>query len=236
MSVEIDTEAGGGVRAIPAILMLAAPAAVAVTLLGAGSVWLTYLCYHLGICLVLPALDTLLVRRLGPRAHARLLALAPPAGIRLGLALGAVLGGGTVAGLLVLGPRLLDPDTLTGALAAWGVAQDRVVLALGFLVVANGACEELFWRGWAHSALAGVRRRGAAIGIASALYASYHGVTTWALAGDPAVAALMLAVVFGAGLGWGWLRERTGSGWPALISHGMATGGDVVGDLVLTGR
>jgi membrane protease YdiL (CAAX protease family) len=48
-------------------------------------------------------------------------------------------------------------------------------------------------------------------------------VTIQALVPVPWLAALMLAAVFGAGVGWAWLRERTGSVWPALLSHGAAT-------------
>ena len=38
------------------------------------------------------------------------------------------------------------------------------------------------------------------------------------------VALLFMVAIFVAGLGWGWLREKTGSVWPALLSHAGAAG------------
>jgi membrane protease YdiL (CAAX protease family) len=42
------------------------------------------------------------------------------------------------------------------------------------------------------------------------------------------VAVLFMAAIFAAGFGWGWLREKTGSVWPALLSHAGATVGYMI--------
>ena len=56
-------------------------------------------------------------------------------------------------------------------------------------------------------------------------YASYHGLTVYLLVGDLPVALLFLVIITSAGFCWGWVREKTGSVWPALLSHAGAAAG-----------
>ena len=58
--------------------------------------------------------------------------------------------------------------------------------------------------------------------LPAVLYASYHAVTISSLVGEALGVVLMTGGVLGAGLVWGWLRRKTGSVWPALLSHGGA--------------
>ena len=92
-----------------------------------------------------------------------------------------------------------------------------------FMAVVNGPAEELFWRGFVAAELRPASGLAVRLLVPGLLYSSYHAVTIPALVPVPWLAALMLAAVLGAGVGWAWLRERTGSVWPALLSHGAAT-------------
>ena len=221
--------AGGAARlAVPLVLALAAPLAVVACLTLLRSVWWTFAVYQVGICLVAPALESRLAGR-SAGEHAALLGLAPPPPRLWVLAVGLGLAGALVTGgfLLLTRDRFLDPGRLSAALADWGVGPDRMAAMLAAMAVLNAAAEELFWRGYLPGRVAAARRPARppvlpAVVLPAVLYASYHGLTIGRLVGVASGAALMTGGVLGAGLFWGWLRRRTGSVWPALLSHGGA--------------
>ncbi len=202
------------------------PACVVVTLVGLHNVWATFLCYHLGICLLWPAFDSHR-RGLTVRGHLRRVGLTggrTGAGVVAGVALGCVLALGQWLGFAVTGNLLLDGQRIAAALSRWDVVPQRGGLLLLAMLLLNGPAEELYWRGDVHRRLHRWPRR-TAIAAAALAYASYHGVTLLALFGEPGIALALLAVVFAAGLLWGWLRERYGNVWPALLGHLGATVG-----------
>jgi membrane protease YdiL (CAAX protease family) len=210
------------------LLMAAASLVVATTLVVFQNVWLTFAMYHLGICLGLPLLDSLLLRRETVRAHIRRLGLSGlrlKSGIGVGLLCGAVMGGGTWVAFALLGDLFLAHNRIAPLLARWGVTPDRAAAMFVFMVLGNGIAEELFWRGYIHRRLDGVARRRGAVGLAAAFYASYHAVTIALLFHDAVVTALFMLAVFAAGCIWGWLREKYGNVWPALLGHVGATVG-----------
>jgi membrane protease YdiL (CAAX protease family) len=88
-------------------------------------------------------------------------------------------------------------------------AQPWRVFAI-YSIAVNGYVEERFWRG-ALLARTGVRRGAAAFGL---LHAAAIGV----LAGLPAALAAG-AITIVAGLFWGWLRRRSGTLWPCVVTH-----------------
>lgn len=208
------------------LLMLAAPAIVIVTLLVFHDVFAVFACYHVGICLLVPATMNLVRRRMGWAGHAGSLGLTGP-GTRRGLALGALLGAVSIVVVLVAfrlrGAEWLAGNTVTDALESWGATSDRWTALVLFMVVVNGPAEELFWRGFVATELVDIRSRTVRLLVPAACYASYHAVTVMLLVRSPEAAALMLAAVLGGGVFWAWLRERTGSVWPALLSHAAAT-------------
>ena len=67
-------------RVMAAGLMVLAPLVVVFTLLVLGRLWITFICYHLLICLVLPLVDSLVRRRIPFREHLRLLGTRAPRG------------------------------------------------------------------------------------------------------------------------------------------------------------
>ncbi len=202
-------------------MLVGAPLAVVAGLTLGRSVWAVFAVYHLGICLMLPWVR----ERLGAGSswddHRRHL------GLSQYLGRGILLGPGTAALVLAaffaLGQDVLDREIIDGALAAWGVPIAHQKMVALFMLVVNAPAEELFWRGYLHHRLADWPSRTGAMAATSLGYASYHAVTVHLLVGHVAWAVAVFLGVAAAGFGWGWLREKTGSVWPALLSHLGAT-------------
>ncbi len=210
--------------------LILVPLIPVVTLLGLHSIWWTFALYHLGACVVLPLVHSMVVRKLTLREHLELVGLVRPGhrlgpGIRWGLALGGLLGLGTLAAFALGHQAWLGGRDIPAILEGWGVAPDRAMLMLAFMVLGNGACEELYWRGWLHTRMAARRGRGSPLAAIAAAYTSYHAVTVGSFTGSLAVALLFLAAIFGAGLLFGVLRERFGTVWAPLLVHTGATAG-----------
>ena len=201
-----------------ALMLIMPPLVVVTTLLVLHNVWATFLLYHLGICLVAP----LVVARRGYAGAVGLTGGRTRDGVRAGLVLGAVLAAGQVAALLCGADVFFADERVVESLNAWGAGPAQAGPLLLVMLVLNGPAEELYWRGWVHGRLGAMARR-PAVALAALAYASYHGVTIGALFGSLPLAALFTTLVWGAGCLWGWLRERYGNVWPALLSHGGAT-------------
>lgn len=205
--------------------LLGAPAVVVLSLVVVGNVFTVFGAYHLGFCLFLPAAYNLLRRRFSLRQHLDFLGLTGPGaprGMMLGLGLGIVLAGGTLLAFRFLGDVFLADHNIPAILTQWGVDPKTMPLLYWFMVLINGPAEELYWRGFVHREMAERQPRGKTLLLIAACYASYHGVTVYLLVGDLIVALLFLAAILAAGFGWGWLREKTGSVWPALLGHAGA--------------
>ena len=206
--------------------LLAAPAVVVACLLVWRNVFAVFAIYHLGFCLLLPAAVNLLKRDFSFSDHLAFLGLAGPGTLRgflLGLGLGAVLACGTILAFRWFGEIFLADQSVPAVMSDWGVGRGNRPLLFWFMVLINGPAEELYWRGFVHSGLANRQPRTTAILLIAACYASYHGVTVFLLVGDVSIAVLFLAGILAAGFGWGWLREKTGSVWPALLGHAGAS-------------
>ena len=220
-------------------LSITAPVAVVLCLVVWRSVWLTILVYQVGICLLAPTVDSLVRRRLSWAQHLRLLGLTGP-GQRGGLRLGACLAVATFAvtgGFLTLTREVfLDPEQLAAITRGWGISTRQVPWLLAGLVVLNAPAEELFWRGYLHTRLVPPASDGTASAVAvrrprqkvaawvviallAVGYASYHLLTVGQLVPTAGKAAPMFGGILAAGLLWGWLRQRSGSVWPALLGH-----------------
>lgn len=208
------------------LLMLAAPAAVVVALLVFHDVFAVFAVYHVGICLLVPALVNLAGRSTGWRGHVDRLGLAGP-GARRGVTLGAGLGLASAALVLgafeLRGAAWLADNNVAGTLASWGAPPARWPALMVFMVAVNGPAEELFWRGFVATELTTARSRIVRLLVPSLCYASYHAATVLLLVRSAEAAVLMLVAVLAGGILWAWLRERTGSTWPALLSHAAAT-------------
>lgn len=205
--------------------LLGAPAAVVGLLILWHNVFAVFAVYQLGFCLLLPAVRNILVRRFSLAAHLEFLGLTGPGtskALLLGLGLGGALGGGTILVFQWFGDFFLADQDIPTIMAGWGVTRANLPLLFWFMTMVNAPAEELYWRGFVHTELAGRRPRRTTILLIAACYASYHGVTVYLLVPNLPAALLFMIAILAAGCFWGWLREKTGSVWPALLSHAGA--------------
>ena len=235
-----------GSIAFPLLLAVLAPMAVVVSLLSLHSVWWAFATYQVGICLVVPGVESRRARR-SWREHAELLGLiqAPgtdrpgrmiPVAISLGLATAAI----TVGFLIATRETFLSAGRLEEAVAGWGVGPDQILPMLVFMALINSPAEELFWRGYLPGRIQ-LARPGSrppallTIVLPAILYASYHAATLNYLVGKFSGVVVMTGGILAGGVIWGWLRLRTGSVWPPLLSHSGAVIGYLAVYLWLTG-
>jgi membrane protease YdiL (CAAX protease family) len=216
---------------IPMLLAIAAPLAVILGIERLRSVWWTFAMYQVTICLVAPAIESWLTGR-SWRQHATLLGLSNASDDRprshhwkpaiiLGLVTALVTGGF----LVLTRARFLDPERLESTVAGWGVPPEQILMMLAVMAVLNAAAEELFWRGYFPGRMMETRPGSPppialTVILPALLYASYHVATIIHLVGDISGVVIMTGGVLAAGLFWGWLRQRTRSVWPPLLSHG----------------
>ena len=198
------------------LLLVAAPLSVVLTL---SDLRLTFLVYHLLLCLVVPFIHSK-IRRCSWREHLNLLGLTRPSRAVLveGAATGLAMAIGTVIVFSWSGSALLEPVRVARSMTAWGVDPSGSSFVLVVMLLLNGPAEELFWRGWVHGRLAHIRSRTLALGIATTGYASYHLVTLHALISSTgaraiAFAGILLAGAGGPGAGSGAVRFGARS-WP----------------------
>lgn len=206
--------------------LLGAPSVVIGCLLLWHDVLAVFAIYHLGICLLLPAAQNILSRRHSLATHLESLGLTGQGtlkGLLTGLGLGIFLAGITILAFRWLGDVFLADQNIPKVLADWGMTGTRLPLVFWFMVLVNAPAEELYWRGFIHTELQDHQPRSATILLIAACYASYHGVTVYLLVANLPVALLFMAAILAAGFAWGWLREKTGSIWPALLGHAGAS-------------
>jgi len=223
--------AGAGTPPVILPWLLGAPIVVVAGLLLWKNVFAVFAIYHLGICLLLPAAHNLLGRRFSFRGHLEFLGLigaGTPGSLLKGLVLGIILAAGTILVFRWFGEIFLADQNIPGVLGRWGIDRTRMPLLFWFMVLVNGPAEELYWRGFVHSRMSGRMPRFRSVFLAAACYASYHGVTLFLLVANLQVAVLFMTAIGAAGIGWGWLREKTGSVWPALLGHAGAVIGYMV--------
>lgn len=209
------------------LLLVGPPVSVVATLLVAETVPAAFLVYHVGWCLIVPAVVSLVQGR-GPAEHRDALGLRR-ARDRQALGAGALVGTAMFLGILVpfvlFGDVLLGEADLAGQLTTWGVPAGAAPALFVYMIVFNSGAEELYWRGYVHERLASWSDRWTAIFLATGFFASYHYYTIASLVQDRLLAAVMTVGVFLGGLAWAILRERYDTVYPAILAHVGATAG-----------
>jgi uncharacterized protein len=214
------------------LIMITASSSVLLSLAFLKSIFLTFLIYHLGICIVLPFLDLIIFKKLSFKEIAEYLGVCNRRGLTIGFVHGLLILAITIGGFLFFGRYFLAENNITSAIKLFGIQERSIVLMVVFMIFLNGIVEEIFWRGYIHQRLVHVEKRWMAIGMTAFFYASYHAYTLLHFIRNNSISGLFVLCVFLAGFFWGWLREKFKSTWPAIIGHTLATTGYILVYLV----
>ncbi|MBI2061460.1 MAG: CPBP family intramembrane metalloprotease [Nitrospirae bacterium] len=182
------------------------------SLASGGMVWPTLIADHVG-CIGIPRIS---MREAGlasmPTARWIILTLATSALILLAF---------LVAGFLLRSRGFQPPADMQAFLSTepWG-------LFGVYWILVNPFAEEYYWRGFLQPKTGLIRTSACFALMHYPLYAAYVG---WAGA-LPSVLAPLAAGFF-----WGWLKNRSGSLWPALITHTAVNAGMYIAATMLRG-
>jgi len=151
-----------------------------------------------------------------------------------GGAWGLVMAGAIVASYLVAGRRWIDPAPLRSIVREVGLGTlPAYVLGALFWCLINALVEEYVWRWFVYgksaellggAGLAAGRSKATAVGAAvlAAIFFALHHMIVLGVYFDWRVVVLGSTGVFAGGVLWSWLYVRSGSLWPAYVSHALA--------------
>jgi membrane protease YdiL (CAAX protease family) len=194
--------------------------AVGYGLLEKQSLFVTFVAFHLLICLAIPVLHGW--REGDMRTHWRVAwGTFDRKGAAYGAALGAFLCVGIVTGMWLLLHGSVRADWIRGTLERWGLTTEWVGRFSLYLVVVNSLLEELLWRGFVLQRLLDGVPRWKAVGISSFFYALYHLILGVVMFGW-AWGTLITVLVFATGVLWAWLKGQFPSVYATWISHLLA--------------
>jgi membrane protease YdiL (CAAX protease family) len=206
--------------------MSAASLSVIITLAFFHSIILTFLTYHIFICLLIPLIDVFLFKKQNLGYWFGYIGITPgkkKTGMLTGIVSGIIMFTGIFGGFHLFNHIFLSNNTVINSIREWGINEQNLTVLFLFMIIFNSGAEELFWRGYVHKRMETVKNRFAAISIASFFYASYHAFTLYHFINDLFTGLLFFISIFLAGCFWGWLREYYQNVLPAVTSHIFAT-------------
>lgn len=203
-------------------LSLLAPLTVYLGLNFVGSASLTFLLYHGLVCAAIPLIDLVCIKK---QALNSLLPALGFTGFRRSLpsavGVGLLFGISTYLFLYVLRDQVLELDQIETVMARWRLNPDRIIPLMIMMVLGNSILEEIYWRGYIFQRFRGIVAPHITIILTALFYTSYHLITTLSLF-PSRYACLFSLVIFGAGIFWGHVRQRTGSIYFPILTHFMA--------------
>lgn len=208
------------------LLMIIASASVIINLIIFESILNIFIVYHIIICLLIPFLDLIFIKKLSIKESLRYLGLLSKKtkqGIIAGFLHGLLLLLIIIGGFLIWGNIFLADNNVIGSISQWGIPNEKIVLMIIFMVLFNGGAEELFWRGYIHQRMKILKIRWLAIGLIAFFYTTYHIYTIPHYIGNLSISLFFIILIFCVGCLWGWLREYFKSVWTAIIGHMCVT-------------
>jgi membrane protease YdiL (CAAX protease family) len=187
-----------------------------------------FLLYHIGMCIAVPLIDLLAVKRLSLAEVINFLGFNKAnfkSSVQVGLLHGFVFLSLTIGSFFVMKDVFLASDT-AASLEQWGVSREAKAAKLAvfiIMVLFNGIVEEVFWRGYTYGKIGNQLSKWAAIFVVTSFYTSYHLATVLAFFKISFVGLLMILFIFTAGLIWGWMRYHFQSTWASAIGHTLVT-------------
>ncbi|CAM3257988.1 CPBP family intramembrane metalloprotease [Brevibacillus invocatus] len=191
------------------------------------SLFVTFVSFHLLVCLGIPLLHGWWegsLRSSWQQAWGHY----ERRGTRFGLVLGAMLMIGGLAGIWLLLQTPGRAEDIRSVLEHWGLDAQWIWWFSIYLVVINSLLEELLWRGFVLQRLLHVMTFPAAILLTSFFFSLYHLIITSVLFGV-LWGSLMTLLVFGVGVLWSWMKGLFPSVYPTWLSHMLADVGLVAG-------
>lgn len=140
-------------------------------------------------------------------------------GFGLGIASGLALGAVVLGGYFWVGQDLVEPDLLRGLLAKNSVDTPSRFLGLAlYLSLVNALTEEYVWRWFVMRQWRALATTRAAVLLTALCFALHHFVAVYAYL-SLGVALLAATGTIVGSIVWSGLYLRTGSIWPAYVSH-----------------
>ncbi|WP_400163259.1 CPBP family intramembrane glutamic endopeptidase [Brevibacillus sp. TJ4] len=181
------------------------------------SLFVTFVAFHLLVCLGIPLLHGWREGKLA--AHWRAAwGVYDTRGARFGLILGLIQMVGVMSGIWLLLRTEGRAEEIRAILQNWGLHGGWLGLFALYLIIVNSLLEELMWRGFVLQRLQQVMSRPAAIMLSSLFFSLYHFIIVSVLF-NPLWGVFLTALVFGAGVLWAWMKSMFPSVYPTWFSH-----------------
>ncbi|MGG1661595.1 CPBP family intramembrane glutamic endopeptidase [Brevibacillus sp. NRS-1366] len=194
------------------------------------SLFVTFVAFHLLICLCIPFIHGWWEGTLSEswrHAWGRF----DKRGAWYGLFLGTLLLTGVLAGAWILLQPEGRPEKIRQVLAEWDLNDQWIWWFSLYLVFINSLLEELFWRGFVLQRMMLALSPITSIVLSSFFFTLYHLIVTTAMFGFR-LGLLITVLVFGAGVIWGWMKGIFPTIYTTWISHLFADLGLVMSVLL----
>lgn len=194
------------------------------------NVYAVFFLYYIGMCLLVPLTDLMLVRKLSFIDTLRFIGFKNEnrkGSVYAGLVHGLLVFSIMIAGFFVLREAFTSSD-IVKSLAQWGVTGSIKWVIFFVMVLFNGIVEEIFWRGYTFGRLKDILKKWPAILIVTFFYTSYHLATVLTFFKVSFMGIQMVVSIFLAGLLWGWMRYRYNNILASTIGHTLLTIGYMI--------
>lgn len=212
------------------IIMILASLSVIIPLTVFNNLLLVFIIYYLVICLTVPLIDLLIVKRLSFSESLQYLGFANDnkgKSVAIGLLHGIAILAFTIGGFFIFYDFFISGN-IAMTLRSWGVGYEAKWLIFLLMILFNGIIEEVFWRGYLYEKFRDSFNRWFVIIVVSLFYMSYHLATVLTFFSVSYMSILMVLFILIAGLFWGLMRYYLKNIWASVLGHTFATIGYMV--------
>ncbi len=204
------------------IYSLMATMAVLFGLVVQKSVVVTFVAFHLIVCLGMPLLQGYAEGQLKERWHEAWRKYFKSAeGVLVGLVSGMGLCLIAYVALWLLVRQGLDTERVRRILEMWGITSSWFWIFATYMTVVNSLLEEILWRGFILQRYSEILSSLQAIVVSSGFFALYHAIIGGVLFGW-IWGLLITGAVFLVGMMWGKMKSGYDSIYPTWLSHLLA--------------
>lgn len=194
-----------------------------------------FLLYYVGMCIVVPFIDLVIVKKLSLSEVISYLGFENvklKSSILIGLLHGFVFLSFTIGGFFALKDTFLASD-IAVSLEQWVASQEIKWVIFIIMILFNGVVEEIFWRGYTYGKIRDQLNKWLATFVVTLFYTSYHLATVLAFFKISYIGLQIILFIFIAGFIWGWMRYHFENIWASTIGHTLATIGYMTIYLIL---